>query len=396
MTMVAEDRRGGGTAGTTERAPRPAVVDLGLVLRSVARSVPVALAVGLVVGVAVAVWLSTLPPSYTATTTVSVATASRAEQDASTMNALAAGMSEFVGDSRARELVEQRTGEPVVLGGRRPTVQVSTSSIPGFLDVVTRSQTGPTAAVDMGTAVVEAMNRRADELREMSLAPVAAVAEEEVSDLNQQITARRRIDPDADTSDLMRQIYEAKGRTESLRAAYPSARIVAQDDGGGEPTWPKPLATGTVAGLSAALLVAIGLGLLRLRRGRVVDRLWARSVGHRHGARVDVDRAPLGGLPPLTEAAVSAVLSRGGTVVVLGGAGLADPSPGDGAPGGRLLAADLEEPWWRRLPASEVDLGVVVADYGAPTAGAAEAGLATFAEAGVPARVAVREQGTDE
>ncbi len=374
--------------------PRPPVFDLGLYLASVARSVPAALLIGLLVGVVAGFVASGFRDEYTATTTVSVGTPARAERDAATMEALAAGMSEYVTDERARYFIEERMGEPVSLHGWRPSVEVTTSKIPGVLEVVTRSHAGPVSATKMGALAVEAMNLQADEARETVLAPVVEATQEEIDRLNDEIDARLRVDRTADTSDLLRLIYEARSTPEELRLAYPTATIISQDAGSGDVTWPKPLATGLVAGMATALIAALILGVRNLRAGRRTDVIWARSAAHRHGAVVDVDSALLNALPPLTEAAVSAVLSAGGTVVVLGESDPVEPPLGAGSKEYRLVNFSLTEPWWREVPVSDVDLGVVVVNDGSAKGSAANAALASFSEVGVPVRVAVRSQGS--
>lgn len=369
---------------------QPPVLDLGLLFMAVARSLPWAIGLGLVVGLVAGGIASGFKNEYSVTTTVSVGTPARAERDAATMEALAAGMSEYVTDARAQFFIAEETGEPVSMYGLRPTLAVTTSKIPGLLEVVTRSNTGPLAASNMGTAAVEAMNLRADESREAALAGVADAAQEEIDLLNEQIAARRKIDSSADTSDLLQLIYDARSGTEQLRTAYPIALMVSQDDGGGEPTWPKPGATGLVAGIATMLIAVLVLAVVRIRRSRRTDRIWARSVGHRHGAVVDVDEARTPALPLLTEAAVSAVLSAGGTVVILGEAEELDFPLGASVAEYCLVTANFDDPWWREVPASDVGLGVVVVDLKSSLADRAEAGLATFSELGVPARIAVR------
>lgn len=369
---------------------RPPVFDLGLFLAAGARSLPLAITVGLVVGVLVGLVASGARSEYSVTTTVSVGTPSRAERDAATMDALAAGMSEYVTGQRARYYIEENSGEKVSLKGLRPSVEITTSKIPGVLEIVTRSHSGALAAAKMGELAVEAMNLRSTEAREEVLKPVAETAQKEIDQLNEQIQARRRLDDTADTSDLLQLIYEARSTTEKMRAAYPTASIIAQDDAGGEPTWPKPLSTGLLAGISTALLTALVVGSLRLRRSHRTDAIWARSMGHRHGAVVDIDMASPRALPPITEAAVSAVLSAGGTVVVLGSMELVEPPLGSGSEKLQLVVVPHDELWWRDLPASEVDLGVVVVDQGSREGEVAEAGLASLAEVGVPVRLALR------
>lgn len=380
------------TSGGVGRASRPPVLDLGLILQAFARSLPAAIGIGLAVGLLVALAYTTVRPTYTATTTVSVDTVAREERDAATMSTMAAGMSEFLTDARSMSLLENRSGEPVVVGGLRPTVEVTTSNIPGYLTVVTRSNSGPESALEMGVAVVDAMNSRADELREQSLASATRSSQREIDELNEQILTRQRAE--ADTSDLTRLVFEARSRLENLRAAYPEARVIAQNDSGGGPTWPKPMESGAVAGIVATLVAAAVLASLRIRRGRRADRVWARSVGYRYDSVVDVDVAPPGELPPLSEAVVSAVLSAGGTVVVLGELEPFEPPVDDQNEAARLLVTGYDSPWWRELPASGVDIGVVVVDLGASTSRAAEAGLATFREVGIPARVVVRKPET--
>lgn len=376
----------------TGRNYRPPVLDLGLLLSSMGRSLPVALVIGIAVGLLAGVVASTFRDEYTATTTVNVATPGRAERDAATMEALAAGMSEYVTDERARFFIEEGVGEAVTLYGLRPSVAATTSKIPGLLEISTRSHSGPLAAAKMGNLAVEAMNLRADEAREEVLEPVAEAAQQEIDRLNEQIEARRRIDRTADTSDLLALIYEARAGAEQLRTAYPTATIVAQTGSTG-PSWPAPVSTGFVVGITATVIAVLVLGLLRLRRGRRTDAIWARAAGHRHLAAVDVDSATSDELPPLTEAAVSAVLSAGGTVVVLGRTEPIEVPSGDGIDAGRLMIAPYDDPWWREVPAADVDLGVVVVDDRSTDGRTAEAGLATFSEVGVPARVAVRTPG---
>lgn len=390
METASTDGRGT-QAGT--RGDRPPVLDLGLVISSLARSLPAAIVIGLVVGVLAGIIASTFRDEYTATTTVNVATPGREERDAATMEALAAGMSEYVTDERARFFIEEGVGEPVTLYGLRPSVTVTTSKIPGLLEVNTRSQSGPLNAAKMGDLAVEAMNLRSVEAREQILEPVSEAAQKEVDRLNEQIDARRRLDRQADTSDLLALIYEARAGAEQLRTAYPVATIVAQSGGTG-PSWPKPFQTGLVAGLATTALAVLVLGLARLRRGRRTDSIWARSAGHRHSATVDIDQSSRTGFPPLTEAAVTAVLSAGGTVVVLGDVDPVEAPRASGAQEGRSVGASFDDPWWREVPATDVDLGIVVVDNRSADGKAAEAALASFAEVGVPARVAVRLQGT--
>lgn len=373
----------------TGRNYRPPVFDLGLILASMWRSLPVALVIGIVVGLLAGLVASTFRDEYSATTTVNVATPGRAERDAATMEALAAGMSEYVTDERARFFIEDGVGEPVTLYGLRPSVVATTSKIPGLLEITTRSHSGPLAAARMGNLAVQAMNLRADEGREEVLEPVVEAAQEEIDRLNEQIAARRRIDSTADTSDLLALIYEARAGAEELRTAYPTATIVAQT-GGADPSWPAPVATGFVVGATATVIAVLVLGLLRLRGGRRTDAIWARAAGHRHLAVVDVDSASSDELPPLTEAAVSAVLSAGGTVVVLGETEPIEVPSGDGVDAGRLVIAPYDALWWREVPAADVDLGVVVVDENSENGKTAGAGLASFSEVGVPARVAVR------
>ena len=207
METASTDGRGT-QAGT--RGDRPPVLDLGLVISSLARSLPAAIVIGLVVGVLAGIIASTFRDEYTATTTVNVATPGREERDAATMEALAAGMSEYVTDERARFFIEEGVGEPVTLYGLRPSVTVTTSKIPGLLEVNTRSQSGPLNAAKMGDLAVEAMNLRSVEAREQILEPVSEAAQKEVDRLNEQIDARRRLDRQADTSDLLALIYEAR------------------------------------------------------------------------------------------------------------------------------------------------------------------------------------------
>ncbi|WP_163375832.1 hypothetical protein [Dietzia sp. Alg238-R159] len=375
----------------SSRPSRPPAVDLRLLFGAYLRSLPVALVVGAIVGIIVAFSYSRATPVYSVETTVTVGTAARAERDAVAMDAVAAGMSEFVTDERAKEIIEDRSGEPVVLAGRRPTVEVSTATVPGLLKVVTRSESGSDAAARMGTAVVEAMNTRAGELREQFLAPVVDSADEEIADLEDQIAARRQSDRNADTSDLARLIQEARSRTDTLRATYPTANVIGQDVGSGNPSWPTPLRSGAVAGIVVTLAAAAVLGAVRLRRGRRTDKTWAQSVGHRYGSVVDVDAAPPTGLPALTEAAVSAVLSSGGSAVLLGDVDPIVPPPDDRSEEHRLLVASHGEPWWREVAASAVDLGVVVVDHGSRNGRAAEKALAALVEVGVPTRVVVRK-----
>ncbi|MFL0578392.1 hypothetical protein [Dietzia sp. 179-F 9C3 NHS] len=393
MTRTANEFRPDATATGETGSGRPPVLDLGLMIRAFVASLPLAAVLGVIVGVLVAVILSGIAPTYTTTTTVTVGTPSRAEKDAATMEALGAGMSEFVTDDQVRHFVEAQTGEKVTLSGLFPTVEASTTKIPGVIEIITRSTTGPLAASKMGRVTVDAMNLRANEVRDEFLASVDEATQEQIDDLNEQIKARRRIDPKADTSDLLQMIYDSRAQTQMLRVGYSSASIISQDDGGGEPTWPKPVATGVVGGLVVLLVAATLLAAFRLRRSRRTDVVWARSMGHRHGSEIDVDAAAEDGLPVRSDAAVSGVLSRGGTVVVLGDVDLGTPPLGKGVESARMLVADYDEPWWRDLPVADVALGVVVVDAGGSSTREAEQCLSTFTEVGVPTRLVVRRRG---
>lgn len=391
MTRTAGSSRSDSTPKEAERVSSPPILDLGLLASAFARSLPLALAVGALISVLVGVVFASVTPTYATTTTVTVGTPSRAEKDAATMEALAAGMSEFVTDSRVRYYVQERSGQAVTLQGLLPDIEVSTTKIPGVIEVITRSKVGPDAASAMGRLVVDGMNLRANEVRDEFLASVEESTQKQIDDLNKQIALRRDIDPKADTSDLLRLVYEARATTATLQAGYSSASIIAQDDGSGQQIWPKPFGTGAVAGLVVTLVLAVGLAISRLRRSRRADSVWARSIGHRHGSVVDIDTASHRGMPPLTEAAVSAMLSAGRSVVILGAVTPVETPRGEGATGARLVVAPWDCPWWRELPASDVGLGVVVVDQGDRSPGRAESGVASFAEVGVPSRVVVRK-----
>lgn len=379
-----------GESTCREGTGRPPVLDIGLLLRAFVKALPLALVIGAVVGVVTGLILSSIRPTYATTTTVTVGTPSRAQQDADTLEALGAGMSEFVTDERVRYFVYERTGEEVSVNGLFPSLEASTTKIPGVVEIITRTKTGPLAATAMGSAVVDGMNLRANEVRDEFLGTVDEATQEQIDDLNEQIAARRRIDPRADTSDLLSLIYDARTRAETLKVGYSSASIVSQDDAEGAPVWPKPVASGLLVALVVTLLGAVVLAALRIRRSRRADALWARAMGHRHDSVVDVDNAPENGLPLRTEAAVAAVVSRGGKVVLLG-----DVDPGDLA-GEKVHVAEYADPWWREIEVSEVGLGVVVVDHGAASPRAAESGLAGLDEVGVPTRLVIRRSGDGE
>lgn len=379
---------GGASADGAPREGARRVLDPALFGRAFLRGMPVAVALGVIAAAIAVVALPQVTPIYSAKTVVRVAAPGKAVAELPGVEAPGSEYAAFIDDDAFLAAVSRQVGETVGRGGVMPDIEISTTNVPGVLEIITRSGTGSEKAAEIGDVAVRKMNEKGDEVRGEFLGPIEGVIQRRIDDLSARIAEVRGADPLADVQGLLALVYDAEKYRGELRARYPRMEVIARSGDAGGSRWPAPLATGAVVGTTVFLVAGVVLSVMGLRRRRRVDPLWARVVAGRYGAETEIDVAPAGELPALADAAVATTLSRDLSVVILGGpVGDLVPEPVGEA---RVFRADLADPWWRRIPPSQVGRGLVVVDVGAEVGAAAEAAIRGFTETGVPVRLVVR------
>ncbi|QGU05707.1 hypothetical protein CETAM_12380 [Corynebacterium comes] len=358
----------------------PAPLDLGLIFAAFLRSIPVALVIALAAAGITFLVLSRMDPVYEVKTEVSLGAPADASLDPETRARLGSLYALIANDPATRDLVKDETGLD------DPWVTATETAVPGVIEVATRAgSVGQARAA--AESVIGSMILRSDAFSSQSARVRAEDAERRIVALQEQIDARRAEDPAAAVADLEDQIGLIRQENREFRPQQVQPFVLSQSDNDGDQVWPRVWSTTLVVAMLVFLLAQIPLTIWRLRRHRRADGLWLRMIGR----RFEVDRelsAAGGGLTPLAEARTAAVLAHGGNVLVLGESDAGETFHSHGP--GHLHQASWSASWWRELPPSDVQLGVVVVDKGERRANLASTAVERLVKSGVPTFVVVR------
>lgn len=368
----------------------PPLVDLMPLLTAFRKILPLALGLAVVVGAVVGGLASLEEPAYKVQTDIRIATADQTDRTPETMQTIASAYGATISDRSVQEAIESKTGQKVTLQGMSPSVNVGAAKTAGMLTITTQANS-PQAARDLANAVVEAISRRATDIREETLRDSNAATQARIDLLQGEIDARLAADPRAQVMDLRNSIQEIRRTQEVQRLSFPTVTRISQT-GGDAPSSPQPVMNGLVAGLATFMVAAVALSILRLRRSSRTDELWALRMNRKYGTTVERCTGRAATPNPQTEAAIAATLFEGGTVVLLGDVELPEElsrKARHSSAQGSIVHGAVDAPWWREVPPVAVGLGVVSVQDNAKGAAVARDAVAGLADAGVPTRIII-------
>lgn len=364
----------------------PASLDLGMLWVAFLRALPIALVLGLLIGGATALVLDRRDSVYEVTATVSLGVLSDGDMP---QWVIERAEPVYLSIAQDRETVNQVS---TATGVEDPQISASASSVGGVIRI-----TGEGSDVEQAGAVVDEVVSilvgRSARMHETAMFTSSRQAEELTAPLRRQIADRRAEEPAADVSDLEWQIEMiSRDMTERVPEVIPPVEV-SRTDNGGEPVQPRPLQTGLVVGMAAALLAAIPLTWRRFRHQKRVGRMWLRGLRHRYG--VETESAPFnGGLSPLAEARAAETLAAGDAVLHLGRAG--SLAHLESASSGRVHEVAWQDRWWREHPPTDIGLAVVAVTKRSKQLRDVEDAVAHLSATGIPTIVALnRSTGPD-
>lgn len=371
------------TSSLSPSAPTPAApapLDLGLIASAFLRSLPVALTIAVIAAGVTLVVLSQTDPVYEVKTRVAVGSPTAPGLDAETQERLGTLYSSIATDETTRDLLEEETSQT------DPSVLAGETAVPGVIEVRTRAGSVDEAR-SMAETVLKSMTLRSTFFYSESARIRMEEAERRTTLLQEQIDTRRAANPEADVTDLENEIRLISEETGGIQPYQVQPLVVSQSDNDGARVWPQMWATSLVVAMLAFLLAQVPLIIWRLRRPRRADDLWLRMMGRTFGVEGE-SAAVGGGLTPLAEARAAAVLAGGGNVLVLGDS--ADGEKFRTEKPNRLHHASWLASWWRELPPSDIQLGVVVIDERDRRVSRAGTAVERLVKSGVPTFLVIR------
>lgn len=213
------------------------------------------------------------------------------------------------------------------------------------------------------------VGRQVDELQ-------ATIAAEQTRNATLAARSSARALSDARISELQTQLSTLQSGSANTLG------VLSSPEPSSSPIAPKPLPESLVAGLVAFILAAELFVLLRSRVGRRPNRMWARRVAHKNGARLTVDDG-VHTVPPLLISTLAQRHRRGRAALVLLGSGTSFPAPVTES-GPQIIRAPLASEWWADADLSDLVLAVVVVSTKSSDRALAEQGLQQLKDLGGP------------
>ncbi|MGZ8176739.1 hypothetical protein ACXVUM_02315 [Williamsia sp. SKLECPSW1] len=372
-------------AATTHRdAPPP--IDLAGHFRDLARMLLPALLIGALIGAAVFAYLSTqVSKQYSASVVTQITTQSEVVAGDAFVEQLRAPFEELASDDGvlAQVLTQVDTGWSTAT--LRSHVTLTPGTAPSLL-TFTATADDPRTAQQVARAMVAAVaqaneanaardvSRRVDQID-------ASIAFEQARNGRLAPNSDARTQSDARLSELRAQRDQIAG------GGGNQLTVLSVPEASSSPVSPKPLSTALVAGVVGVIVAAELLVLARGRLGRRNNRIWARRIAHRYGARLlvvgtepfDASKLLYGELAHRHRRGRSAVILTGGsaeTVDVVVPAGAAE----DG--GHRVEHGAVADEWWRDVDLGDLVAAVVVVTARGRDRTATEDALAQLADLG--------------
>ncbi|MGU3293540.1 hypothetical protein [Williamsia sp. M5A3_1d] len=373
-------------SATTHRdAPPP--IDLAGHFRDLARVLLPALVIGALVGAGVFVARSTLvDKEYSASVVTQITTSGEVVAGDAFVEQLRAPFEELASDDGVltQALTEVDTGWDTSTLRGHLTLTPGTS--PALL-TFTVTAGNPGGAQQVARAVVDAVaqanqtNAQRDVSRRVDAIDTSIDTEQARNTrLPANSTARNASDVRLAELRAQRDQVAAAGGNQLTILSVPSASS--------SPISPKPLSEGLVAAVVAVIVAAELLVLARGRLGHRNNRIWARRIAHRRGARlqvvggerVDPSKVLYGELAHRHRRGRSAIVLLGEQTDVAAVAVPAGPAEQDAQ---EVARRDLRDEWWRTADLGDLVVAVIVLSTRGRDRAATVAALDQLADLGV-------------
>ncbi|GAA2065713.1 YveK family protein [Williamsia deligens] len=371
-------------AATNHRdAPPP--IDLAGHFRDLARMLLPALIIGALIGGAVFAYLSTQTKEYSASVVTQVTTQNEVVAGDAFVEQLRAPFEELANDDGvlAQVLTQVDTGWDTATLHSHVTLTPGTApSLLTFAATADNPRTAQQIARAMVAAVAQAneanaardVSRRVDQID-------ASIAFEQARNGRLAANSDARTQSDARLAELRAQRDQIAG------AGGNQLTVLSVPSASSSPVSPKPMSTALVAAIVGVIVAAELLVLARGRLGTSNNRIWARRIAHRHGARLLV----VGPEPFDPSKVLYAELAhrhrRGRAAVLLTGEAtdVVDVVvPGGTAEerGQAVERGSLSDDWWRDIDLGDLVVAVVVVSQKGRDRAATEATLAQLSDLG--------------
>jgi capsular polysaccharide biosynthesis protein len=345
-------------AATTHRdAPPP--IDLAGHFRDLARMLLPALLIGAIVGGAVFAYLSAQTKEYSASVVTQVTTQNEVVAGDAFVEQLRAPFEELANDDGvlAQVLTQVSTGwdtatlrsHVTLTPGTAPSLLTfsATADSPRTAQQISRAMVAAVAQANEANAARD-VARRVDQID-------ASIAFEQARNGRLAPNSDARTQSDARLAELRAQRDQIAG------AGGNQLTVLSVPAASSSPVSPKPMSTALVAGIVGFIVAAELLVLARGRLGSRNNRIWARRIAHKHGARLlvagpgpfDASKLLYGELAHRHRRGRSAVILTGGSANVVD---VVVPGGTTEEWGQRVEQGALVDDWWR-----DVDLGDLVA-----------------------------------
>ncbi|GAA1887082.1 hypothetical protein [Williamsia serinedens] len=345
-------------AATTHRdAPPP--IDLAGHFRDLARMLLPALLIGVLVGGGVFAYLSAQTKQYSASVVTQVTTQGEIVAGDAFVEQLRAPFQELATDDGVLSQVLTQVSTGWTTSELSSHLTLTPGTAPSLL-TFTATADNPRTAQQVARAMVAAVaqaneaNAARDVARRVDQID-ASIAFEQARNGRLAAGSDARTQSDARLAELRAQRDQIAG------AGGNQLTVLSVPEASSSPVSPKPMSTALVAGIVAVIVAAELLVLARGRLGTRNNRIWARRVAHKYGARLLVAGPGPFDASKLLYGELAHRHRRGRSAAILTGesADAVDVVvPGGSAEewGQRVEKGALVDDWWR-----DVDLGDLVA-----------------------------------
>ncbi|MGJ0117682.1 hypothetical protein ACQ7HM_00615 [Williamsia sp. MIQD14] len=383
-------------SATTHRdAPPP--IDLAGHFRDLARVLLPALVIGALVGAAVFVGRSTLvDKEYSASVVTQITTSGEIVAGDAFVEQLRAPFEELASDDGVLTQALTRVDTGWDTGTLRSHLTLTPGTSPALLTFAVTAGS-PRTAQQVAQAVVAAVAQASQDNAARDVSRRVEAIDTSI-DTEQARNSRLPAGSSARTASDVR-LAELRAQRDQVAAAGGNQlTVLSVPSASSSPISPKPLSEGLVAAVVAFLVAAELLVLARGRLGRTNNRIWARRVAHRHGARLQVvgggrfdpSRVLYGELAHRHRRGRSAIILTGERTDV---ASVTVPA-GPAEQGGQDIGHhDLHDEWWRTADLGDLVVAVVILSTRGRDRAATAAALGQLADLGVTRYVVLQTRG---
>ncbi|MCX6468617.1 MAG: hypothetical protein NTW76_04795 [Corynebacteriales bacterium] len=380
-------------SATTHRdAPPP--IDLAGHFRDLARVLLPALVIGALVGAGVFIARSTLvDKEYSASVVTQITTSGEIVAGDAFVEQLRAPFEELASDDGVltQALTTVDTGWDT--GTLRSHLTLTPGTSPALL-TFTVTAGNPRTAQQVARAVVDAVAQANQSNAERDVSRRVGQIDTSI-DSEQARNARLPANSSARTASDVRLAELRAQRDQAAASGGNQLTVLSVPDASSTPISPKPVSEALVAAVVAFIVAAELLVLARGRLGRRNNRIWARRVAHRHGARLQVVGGGRFDPSKVLYGELAHRHRRGRSAIILLGeqadvasvtvpAGPAEQSAQD------IDHHDLHDEWWRTADLGDLVVAVVVLSTRGRDRAATEAALAQLADLGVSRHVVLQ------